>query len=155
MVGSFGEVQVMDWGLAKLLTEKAVPAAADTDPGETVGGTIIHGSDADSDASFTQAGSILGTLAYMPPEQAAGEIGKVDRRSDVFGLGAILTVILTGKPPYVGPHTEVVRVMAIRGELTACLARLDGCGAEPELVALCKRFVWRSPRRIGRVTPGR
>jgi serine/threonine protein kinase len=96
MVGSFGEVQVMDWGLAKVLTEKAAPAA-DTDLGETVGGTIIHGSDPDSDGSFTQAGSILGTLAYMPPEQAAGEIGKVDQRSDVFGLGAILTVILTGR----------------------------------------------------------
>ena len=64
MVGGFGEVQVMDWGLAKLLTEKAVPAAADTDPGETVGGTIIHGADG-SDASFTQAGSILGTLADL------------------------------------------------------------------------------------------
>jgi eukaryotic-like serine/threonine-protein kinase len=63
MVGSFGEVQVMDWGLAKVLTDKPVPAAADTDAGETVGGTIIHGSDADgSDPSFTQAGSILGTL---------------------------------------------------------------------------------------------
>jgi tetratricopeptide (TPR) repeat protein len=146
MVGSFGEVQVMDWGLAKVLTEKAVPASADTDPGETVGGTIIHGSDADgSDASFTQAGSILGTLAYMPPEQAAGEVGKVDQRSDVFGLGAILTVILTGKPLYVGPDAEVVRVMAIRGDLTACLARLDGCGAEPELVALCKRCLAFAP----------
>jgi tetratricopeptide (TPR) repeat protein len=139
MVGSFGEVQVMDWGLAKVLTDKAVPAAADTDLGETVGGTIIHGSDADSDASFTQAGSILGTLAYMPPEQAAGEIAKIDPRSDVFGLGAILTVILTGQPPYAGTDAEAVRVMAIRGDLASCLARLDGCGAEPELVALCKR----------------
>jgi tetratricopeptide (TPR) repeat protein len=146
MVGSFGEVQVMDWGLAKVLTEKSVPASADTDSGETVGGTIIHGSDVDgSDASFTQAGSILGTLAYMPPEQAAGEIGKVDQRSDAFGLGAILTVILTGAPPYVGRDTEVVRVMAIRGDLAACLARLDSSGAEPELVALCKRCLAFAP----------
>jgi hypothetical protein len=145
MVGSFGEVQVMDWGLAKVLTQKAVLAAADTDPGETVVGTLIRGSDPDSDASFTQAGTILGTLAYMPPEQAAGEGGKVDQRSDVFGLGAILTVILTGKPPYVEPDTEVVRVLAIRGDLAACLARLDGCGAEPELVALCKRCLAFAP----------
>jgi Tfp pilus assembly protein PilF len=146
MVGSFGEVQVMDWGLAKVLTEKAVPASPDTDPGETVAGTLIRGSDADSsDASFTQAGSILGTLAYMPPEQAAGEISKVDQRSDVFGLGAILTVILTGKPPYFGHDTEIMRVMAIRGDLAACLARLDGCGAEPELAALCKRCLAFAP----------
>jgi hypothetical protein len=146
MVGSFGEVQVMDWGLAKVLTVTAVPASPDTDPGETVGGTLIRGSDADgSDGSYTQAGSILGTLAYMPPEQAAGEVGKVDQRSDVFGLGAMLTVILTGTPPYAGADAESVRVMAIRGDLAACLVRLDGCGAEPELVALCKRCLAFAP----------
>jgi tetratricopeptide (TPR) repeat protein len=146
MVGSFGEVQVMDWGLAKVLTQTAVATAADTDPGETVGATLIRGSDADgSDGSSTQAGSILGTLAYMPPEQAAGEVGKVDRRSDVFGLGAILTVILTGRPPYMGAEAETVRVMAIRGDLAACLGRLDGCGAEAELVALCKRCLAFAP----------
>jgi tetratricopeptide (TPR) repeat protein/tRNA A-37 threonylcarbamoyl transferase component Bud32 len=141
MVGSFGEVQVMDWGLAKVLTEPAVLASAHADLTETVGGTLIRG----SDSSFTQAGSILGTLAYMPPEQAAGEIGKIDQHSDVFGLGAILAVILTGKPPYVGPDTEAVRVMAIRGDLSACLARLDDCGAEPELVALCKHSLAFAP----------
>ena len=146
MVGSFGEVQVMDWGLAKVLTEKAAPAASDTEPGETVGVTLISGSDpAGSDGSYTQAGSILGTLAYMPPEQAAGEVGKVDQRSDVFGLGAVLTVILTGTPPYTGADAEAIRVMAIRGDLAACLARLDGCGAEPELVALCKRCLAFAP----------
>jgi eukaryotic-like serine/threonine-protein kinase len=146
MVGSFGEVQVMDWGLAKVLTEKAVPIASDTDPGETVAGTLIRGSDPDgSDGSYTQAGSILGTLAYMPPEQAAGEVGKVDQRSDVFGLGAVLTVILTGTPPYTGTDVESTRVMAIRGDLAACLAQLDGCDAEPELVALCKRCLAFAP----------
>jgi tetratricopeptide (TPR) repeat protein len=140
MVGGFGEVQVMDWGLAKVLTGAAVPAAPEGDLGETIAGTLIRGSDADgTEVSHTQAGSILGTLANMPPEQAAGEIANVDQRSDVFGLGAMLAVILTGRPPYVGPDTEVLRVMAIRGDLAACLARLDGCGAEAELVALCKR----------------
>ena len=146
MVGSFGEVQVMDWGLAKVLTEREVPAVADTDQRETVGGTHIRGSDPQSSGgSYTQAGSILGTLAYMPPEQAAGEIGKVDQRSDVFGLGAMLTVILTGKPPYSGTDTDAVRVMAIRGDLATCLERLDACGAEPELVALCKRCLAFAP----------
>jgi tetratricopeptide (TPR) repeat protein len=146
MVGGFGEVQVMDWGLAKVLTGTAVPASADTDPGRTVAETLVCGSDADGPgASYTQAGSILGTLAYMPPEQAAGEVGKVDRRSDVFGLGAILAVILTGAPPYAGADAEAVRVMAIRGDLAACLTRLDACGAEPELVALCKRCLAFAP----------
>jgi tetratricopeptide (TPR) repeat protein len=141
MVGSFGEVQVMDWGLAKVLTESTVLASADADLRDTLGGTLVRG----SDDSVTQAGSILGTLAYMPPEQAAGEIGKIDQRSDVFGLGAILAVILTGEPPYAGPDTEVVRVMAIRGDLSACMARLNSCGAEPELVALCRRCLAFAP----------
>jgi tetratricopeptide (TPR) repeat protein/tRNA A-37 threonylcarbamoyl transferase component Bud32 len=146
MVGGFGEVQVMDWGLAKVLTDAAAPAVPEGDLGETVAGTQIRGSDADSSPdSPTQAGSILGTLAFMPPEQAAGEVGKVDPRSDVFGLGAILAVILTGQPPYTGPDAEAVRVMAIRGDLAACLARLDGCGAEPDLVALCKRCLAFAP----------
>jgi tetratricopeptide (TPR) repeat protein/tRNA A-37 threonylcarbamoyl transferase component Bud32 len=146
MVGGFGEVQVMDWGLAKVLTETTAPTPADSDLGETVAGTLIRGSDTGgSNDSQTQAGAILGTLAYMPPEQAAGEIGKVDQRSDVFGLGAILAVILTGAPPYMGPDAEAVRVMAIRGDLAGCRTRLDGCGAEPELVALCKRCLAFAP----------
>ena len=76
--------------------------------------------------------------AFIPPEQALGEIEKVDERSDVFGLGAILAVILTGKPPYVGESFESVRVQAVRGKLEDCFARLDASSAEPELVALCK-----------------
>jgi tetratricopeptide (TPR) repeat protein len=140
MVGGFGEVQVMDWGVAKVLTPAAAPAAAEGDPGATAAGTLIRGSDTDgAGGPYTQTGSILGTLAYMPPEQAAGEVGKVDQRSDVFGLGAMLAVILTGQPPYAGADADAVRVMAIRGDLAACRARLDGCGAEPELVALCKQ----------------
>jgi WD40 repeat protein len=57
----------------------------------------------------------------------------------VFGLGALLAVILTGKPPYVGETAESVRVQAVRGKLEDCFARLDGSGAEPDLVALCKK----------------
>ena len=82
---------------------------------------------------------MLGTPAYMPPEQAIGAIHKVDARSDVFGLGAILAVILTGKPPFVGNSVETTRLQAAQGSVEECYARLDASGAEPEVVGLCKR----------------
>jgi tetratricopeptide (TPR) repeat protein len=140
MVGSFGEVQVMDWGLAKVLTGRP---DVEADDGATVAGTAVV-SLRDSDGSFTQAGSVLGTPAFMPPEQAVGAVGKVGKHSDVFGLGAILAVILTGKPPFVASSTETTRVQAATGDVAECFARLDACGADPELVALCKRCL--SPR---------
>lgn len=137
MVGAFGEVQVMDWGLAKILPDASAPPSAPPDPGGPAQTVITP--PPDSDGANTQAGTMIGTPAFMPPEQAGGESDKVDRRADVFGLGAILAVILTGQPPYVGQNAETVRLMAIRGQTAACLARLDGCEAEPALVALCKR----------------
>ena len=81
----------------------------------------------------------MGTLAFMSPEQAAGEIDKLDERADVFGLGAVLCEILTGQPPYVADSSEEVRVMAIRGQLDDAFARLGACGTDAELVNLCKR----------------
>jgi serine/threonine protein kinase len=137
MVGAFGEVQVMDWGLAKVLGQETpatgeTPAAEQTREWTQVSPTPEAG-------WHTQAGSLVGTPAFIPPEQAAGELGKVDERADVFGLGALLATILTGKPPYVGASFEAVRVLALRGKLDDCFARLDACGAEPELVALCKQ----------------
>jgi tetratricopeptide (TPR) repeat protein len=136
MVGAFGEVQVMDWGLAKVLGEPAAAAADPLGTEPTRAWTEI--SPAPESGSHTQAGSLVGTPAFIPPEQAGGEVERVNERSDVFGLGALLAVILTGQPPYVGATAESVRLMAVRGQLEDCFARLDACGAEPELVALCK-----------------
>jgi formylglycine-generating enzyme required for sulfatase activity len=135
MVGAFGEVQVMDWGLAKVLGTREAEV---TDPDETASPTAIQ-SIRETDSAFTQDGSVLGTPAYMPPEQAIGAIHKVNARSDVFGLGAILAVILTGKPPFVGSSVQTTRLKAAQGDVEECCARLDASGAEPELVALCKR----------------
>ena len=91
---------------------------------------------------------MLGTPAYMPPEQAIGAVDQVDFRSDVFGLGAILCAILTGKPPFVGVDSESTRQLAARAKLDDTFARLDGCGAEGELVALCKQCL--SPEQVAR-----
>jgi serine/threonine protein kinase/F0F1-type ATP synthase delta subunit len=135
MVGAFGEVQVMDWGLAKSLASRE-RERTDSDPQETLAWTQLGPTP--ETGSQTQAGSMVGTPAFIPPEQAIGEIERVTERSDVFGLGALLAVILTGQPPYVGETGESVRVQAVRGKLVDCFARLDASGAEPELVALCK-----------------
>jgi tetratricopeptide (TPR) repeat protein/tRNA A-37 threonylcarbamoyl transferase component Bud32 len=135
MVGAFGEVQVMDWGLAKVLSARPTETA---EPEATTAGTLVQ-SLRDSDGLYTEAGSVLGTPAFMAPEQALGAVAKVDRRSDVFGLGAILAVILTGRPPFAAGSAETARVMAAQGDVAECFGRLDACGAEPDLVALCKR----------------
>jgi len=115
MVGAFGLVQVMDWGLGKVITHtetSPVPQSAD-DRGARAVSAITDPRTGDPD-SHTRAGTTLGTYAYMPPEQARGEGDRVDERADVFGLGAVLCEILTGCPPYDGPLTEV-RFLALLG----------------------------------------
>jgi serine/threonine protein kinase len=138
MVGAHGEVQVMDWGLAKVLADPTVPAAtAACDLLETVA-PLTQIETPETAGSATRTGMVLGTPAYMAPEQAGGEIHKLDARSDVFGLGAILCQILTGQPPYRGVEANEVRLQAVRGELADAFARLEGCEAA-DLVALCQR----------------
>lgn len=139
MVGAFGEVQVMDWGLAKLLPSDSI-ASGEQDGADSLASN--EGGQADTPmahGSETRTGAVLGTLAYMPPEQAGGLIHNLDARSDVFGLGAILCVILTGKPPYEAGDVQGLRLKAARGETDEAFARLDRCQAETDLVALCKR----------------
>jgi tetratricopeptide (TPR) repeat protein/serine/threonine protein kinase len=141
MVGAFGEVQVMDWGLAKEISATGEPTATGSESQalSTVNVPSTQSEIRIAHATDTQAGSVLGTPAFMPPEQAGGEIHKIDKRADVFGLGAVLCVILTNDPPYLGREAESVRLKAVRGQLAETFTRLDGCGADPELVALCKR----------------
>src|SRR5215468_954325 len=143
MVGKFGEVQVMDWGLAKVLTARGRAGGPPDTALETAAGTAIRPArDADQE---TQAGSLLGTPAFMPPEQAIGAVDRVDARSDVFSLGGILCAVLTGRPPYVADTAEATRQLAARARLDDAHARLAACGAEPELVALCRRCLAPEP----------
>jgi hypothetical protein len=101
MVGSFGEVQVVDWGLAKVLPEGGIADEAKAMTHEETVVRSVRSGPAGSDGEST-AGSVVGTPSYMAPEQARGEVDRIDERSDVFGLGAILCEILTGSPPFVG-----------------------------------------------------
>ena len=115
LLGSFGEVYVMDWGIASL--------PGDSDPGR-------FGSVEGDDPALSLSGDVLGTPAYASPEQMRGEIDSLDERTDVYGLGAILHEILTGLPPgttATGEATATPRpalIAAVGGEipadLTAC-----------------------------------
>lgn len=141
MVGNFGEVQVMDWGLAKQLRNaERGTRNQDQDPDATADvSPNPHSAIRIPNSDLTQAGSVLGTPAFMPPEQAIGAIDQIDARSDVFGLGGILCAILTGRPPFQGETAESTRQLAAKGKVQDCFARLDASGADPEMVALCKR----------------
>ncbi|HEV3023667.1 MAG TPA: serine/threonine-protein kinase, partial [Pirellulales bacterium] len=157
MVGALGEVQVMDWGLAKCLASReasgeshslealSLPIAG-MDPNRI---TDRHAAGESTD-DRTEAGTVMGTPAYMAPEQARGEV--TDARADVFALGGILCAILTGQPPFTGKSSLDVIQRAASADLAEALARLDGCGADAELVALCRRCL--SPDPVDRPADG-
>jgi serine/threonine-protein kinase len=147
MVGAFGEVQVMDWGLAKRLaryermTDQSPPRQQGIEPIVGIGqNTPI--------TDETQAGHILGTPAYMAPEQARGQIDQLDERCDMFGLGAILCEILTGDPPYTGRNREEILRKAMQASLAEAWQRLDGCAGDAELISLTQHCL--QPRRDDR-----
>jgi serine/threonine protein kinase len=100
MVGSFGEVLIMDWGLAKVLNVTGAPSATAQVSGHeftrAVQGPLIP--DAEASEHATAHGTILGTPGYMSPEQERGEVNLIDQRTDVFALGSILQYLLQEPP---------------------------------------------------------
>ena len=148
MIGSFGEVQVVDWGFAKVLARGGVAdekaAKSRRDSAQSIIETMR--SDATS-RTHSIMGSMLGTPGYMPPEQATGDVDRMDQRSDVFGLGAILCEILTGRPPYIEDEGDLVKQTA-RGDTSKAIARIEASGANEAVIALCRQCL--SPARRAR-----
>jgi tetratricopeptide (TPR) repeat protein len=148
MVGAFGEVQVMDWGLAKVLRDEGSVVGdeqrelPDSSPMPPPSSLLPHRS------SLTQAGTVLGTPAYMAPEQARCDTPQLDERVDVFGLGAILCKILTGEPPFRNQGRLDIWLQASAGDLSDAFSRIDKCGADAELLTLAKSCL--APRKEDR-----
>jgi serine/threonine-protein kinase len=103
MLGKYGETLVVDWGLAKLTGQAEGEAAAESAPGP-------------SDTTLTSPGKVLGTPAYMSPEQAAGRTDQVGPRSDVYSLGATLYFLLTNRAPFPPGEGEDTLARVMRGE---------------------------------------
>ena len=117
MVGPFGEVLVMDWGVAKILRE-------DPTPREDHAEVSVESSPAETKPSKTAHGTVLGTAGYMAPEQARGEIDGLDERADIYSLGAILQFLLSSKRPTAGE--ERLKIES---------APLSSAGSAPKAVA--------------------
>lgn len=151
MVGRFGEVYVMDWGLARVMgredkkdlrprkREASSRSIVRTDRGDVrdTGGTS---------PLETMDGDVLGTPAYMSPQQALGELESLDQRTDVYALGAMLYHLLTGHMPYVLPG-KPMNPYAVWGRLMEDAPHpLEerAPDAPPELVAICQKAMERS-----------
>lgn len=130
MIGEFGEVILLDWGLAKRLDE-----AESVEP--------LSNSGVPTKSDHSQAGTILGSPAYMAPEQAAGRIDLHDTRTDVYGLGVTLYEILTGEVPFGGASTEELLVAIQFHELRT--ARKRNPLVPVPLSAICQKAIERNP----------
>src|SRR6185503_15022187 len=148
LIGEYGETVVIDWGLAKNLDEaeppeaerRAAKPAPRAEPTTSDGRRKVE----QAASTLTVAGAVMGTPAYMAPEQARGE--PVDQRADVFALGAMLYHLLAGVPPYNARTATDVIAAAAAGKVVPLTDRERG--APPDLVAIVVRAM--SPLPIDR-----
>jgi serine/threonine-protein kinase len=138
VLGDYGEVFVLDWGLAKVVGAAGAAAAAPVDPG-------------DGPREATVLGQVLGTPGYMAPEQATGDTDRIDERTDVYGLGALLYEILTGRAPFQGADAEAVLAQVLHEAPAPPRAVVPGVHAALQAVclkALSKDPAQRFPRAL-------
>ena len=122
MLGEYGEVYVLDWGIAKL-----------AGPGEA----LALPEDVKIDTARTQAGKILGTWGYMSPEQARGRVERIDARSDVYALGAVLFEMLALEPLHKKDMWNAMLMATVQGVSAVASERAPGRDVPPELDAVC------------------
>jgi len=143
MIGAFGEALVMDWGIAKTLSEAAAQGTAQLmaeSEADGVADTLLaRGAPAVDRMTETLPGTVMGTPAYMAPEQARGDLAAVDARSDVYALGAVLYFLLARKPPFEG--ADVLR--RVREARPTPLGDIDREIPRP-LVSICNRAMART-----------
>ncbi len=154
MVGPHGETYVLDWGLAKVVGRPSA-AGAEMSTGQWHLRDVLADEDDIVTARsglHTRMGTVAGTRAYMAPEQARGEINRIDARTDVYALGALLYEILTGQPPFPGLDSREVLANVLAGppravrDLTDELRASTNTPPLPDaLVTACERAMSRSP----------
>ena len=136
MLGDYGETLVVDWGLAKAVGHHLEPAAA-------TGTERTLRPESGSDVQPTAMGSLQGTPAYMPPEQAAGRLDELGAPSDVYSLGATLYALLTGRAPFTEPDLATLLRQVERGEFPP--PRQIHSWIDPALEAVCLKAMARRP----------
>ncbi|MDP6539983.1 MAG: protein kinase [Planctomycetota bacterium] len=153
MVGRFGEAFVMDWGLAKVVGHDARSVSADSEAASAPGSVVMtdraEGDDASTSSLRTLDGDIVGTPAYMAPEQAAGDLDRLGPRSDVYSIGALLYHLLAGHMPYepLGEKVSSLTILkAVREGPPWALNRIDP-EVDGELVAICEKAMARDVAR--------
>jgi formylglycine-generating enzyme required for sulfatase activity/serine/threonine protein kinase len=154
MVGSFGEVYVMDWGLAKVLgREDGKDIHVHEEPSSTQGagesGRSVPTTSGRAAPLFTLDGDVVGTPAYMPPEQARSDFKTMGPHSDVYSLGAILYHLLSGHMPYAPPGSRSDSFAVWRSVQAGPPASLDHASRDvpAELAAICDKAMARDPAR--------